>query len=149
MASTDSVVAVKQVAVLGTGIMGSAMARNLAAAGMRTVAWDRSRSAVAALAEAGVISAASPDDAVREAQVVITMLPTAGVVRSIMLSAGVISSLAEHAVWAQMGTIGATATTQIAEELGRLHVVPAVAAVDAGHGRDDVSAARLALGSVS
>jgi len=103
MASTDSVVAVKQVAVLGTGIMGSAMARNLAAAGMRTVAWDRSRSAVAALAEAGVISAASPDDAVREAQVVITMLPTADVVRSIMLSAGVVSSLAEHAVRAQMG----------------------------------------------
>ncbi|MGH3421221.1 MAG: NAD(P)-binding domain-containing protein, partial [Streptosporangiaceae bacterium] len=30
-----------RVAVLGTGIMGSAMARNLAAAGLRTTVWDR------------------------------------------------------------------------------------------------------------
>ena len=29
------------VAVLGTGIMGSAMARNLVAAGLRTTVWDR------------------------------------------------------------------------------------------------------------
>jgi phosphoglycerate dehydrogenase-like enzyme len=31
------------VAVLGAGIMGSAMARNLAAAGLDTRVWDRSR----------------------------------------------------------------------------------------------------------
>ena len=30
------------VAVIGTGIMGSAMARNLAAAGLNTQVWDRS-----------------------------------------------------------------------------------------------------------
>ena len=34
-----------QVAVLGTGIMGSAMARNLVAADLRTTVWDRSPSA--------------------------------------------------------------------------------------------------------
>jgi 3-hydroxyisobutyrate dehydrogenase len=42
-----------EVAVLGTGIMGSAMARNLVAAGLRTRVWDRSPEATAPLAEAG------------------------------------------------------------------------------------------------
>ena len=36
------------VAVLGTGIMGSAMARNLVAAGLRTTVWDRSSPATGA-----------------------------------------------------------------------------------------------------
>jgi len=33
-----------RVAVLGTGIMGSAMARNLVSAGLPTAVWDRSAS---------------------------------------------------------------------------------------------------------
>ena len=41
------------VTVLGTGIMGSAMARNLVAAGLRTTVWDRSPEATAPLAAAG------------------------------------------------------------------------------------------------
>ena len=36
-----------RLAVLVTGIMGSAMARNLVAAGLHTTVWDRSRSATA------------------------------------------------------------------------------------------------------
>ena len=73
-----------QVAVLGTGIMGSAMARNLLAAGLRTRVWDRSPEATAPLSEAGALMAASPGEAVRDAPVVITMLPTADVVESVI-----------------------------------------------------------------
>ena len=69
-----------RVAVLGTGIMGSAMARNLVAAELRTAVWDRSPSATASLSDAGALVAASPVEAVRDAPVVITMLPTAEVV---------------------------------------------------------------------
>jgi 3-hydroxyisobutyrate dehydrogenase len=47
-------------AVLGTGIMGSAMARNLVAAGLSTTVWDRSPDATAPLAEADAAVAASP-----------------------------------------------------------------------------------------
>ena len=46
------------VAVLGTGIMGSAMARNVIAAGFRTTVWDGSPSATAPLSEAGALVAA-------------------------------------------------------------------------------------------
>ena len=110
----------RAVAVLGTGIMGSAMARNLAAAGMRTTVWDRSQQATARLASAGALVAASPRDAVRDARVVITMLPTADTVASVMFDGGVAEAFARGGVWAQMGTIGVAATTEAAARLGRL-----------------------------
>jgi 3-hydroxyisobutyrate dehydrogenase len=117
-----------QVAVLGVGIMGSAMARNLVAAGMRTRVWDRSPSATAALSEVGALAAASPQEAVREARVVITMLPTADVVSSVVFD-GVAKALAEGTAWAQMGTIGVAETTEIAGRLGKVR--PDVLFVDA------------------
>jgi 3-hydroxyisobutyrate dehydrogenase len=116
------------VAVLGVGIMGSAMARKLIAAGRRTAVWDRSGSATAALADAGALAAASPEEAVKDARVVITMLPTGDIVKSVVFD-GVAEAFAEGAAWAQMGTIGVSATAQIAERLGRVR--PDVFFVDA------------------
>ena len=118
-----------RVAVLGTGIMGSAMARNLVSAGLRTTVWDRSPAATAPLSEAGALAAASPAEAARDAHVVITMLPTADVVNSVIFVGGVAQALAEGAVWAQMGTIGLAATTEIGSRLGQLR--PDVMFVDA------------------
>jgi 3-hydroxyisobutyrate dehydrogenase len=117
------------VAVLGTGIMGSAMARNLIAAGFPTTVWDRSAEAMAPLGKAGAQVAPSAADAVRGARVVITMLPTASVVTSVMFGGGAVGALADGAVWAQMGTIGVTPTTEIASRLSQLR--PDVMFVDA------------------
>jgi 3-hydroxyisobutyrate dehydrogenase len=129
MAAADGRAEHPPVAVLGTGIMGSAMARNLAAAGLPTTVWDRSPSATGPLAEAGAQVAASPGQAVRGARVVITILPTADVVNSVIFGEGVAQEFAEGAVWAQMGTIGVPATTEIAGRLSRLR--PGVMFVDA------------------
>ena len=118
-----------RVAVLGTGIMGSAMARNLISAGMVTTVWNRSAPATDALAQAGATVAASAKDAVRHADIVITMLPTAEVVDSVMLDANVVSAFKQGSVWAQMGTIGAEATSAFAGALGSLR--PDVMFVDA------------------
>ncbi|HEY3958601.1 MAG TPA: NAD(P)-dependent oxidoreductase [Streptosporangiaceae bacterium] len=107
-------------AVLGTGIMGSAMARNLIAAGLRTTVWDRSEHVTVPLAAGGAVVAATPQQAVRDARVVITMLPAADAVESVMFAGGAAQALARGAVWAQMGTIGVAATTGIAGRLGRL-----------------------------
>jgi 3-hydroxyisobutyrate dehydrogenase len=108
------------VTVLGTGIMGSAIARNLAAAGLRTTVWDRSPEAAAPLAAAGALVAKSPVDAVQDARVVITMLPTAEAVSSVIFDGRVAHAFAPGTVWAQMGTIGVTATTMISQALGRI-----------------------------
>jgi 3-hydroxyisobutyrate dehydrogenase len=97
------------VAVLGTGIMGSAMTRNLVAAGLRTTVWDRSPEATAPLAAVGALVAASPQDAIADARVVITMLPTADAVTSVMSAQG-LPAFPRGTVWAQMGTIGVEAT---------------------------------------
>jgi 3-hydroxyisobutyrate dehydrogenase len=118
-----------EVAVLGTGIMGSAMARNLLKAGLPVTVWDRSRTATAQLAGAGARVADSPGEAVRDARVVITMLPTAEVVESVMSGGQVAGAFASHAVWAQMGTIGVDATISIAGQLAKLR--PDVLFVDA------------------
>ncbi|HEX3955516.1 MAG TPA: NAD(P)-dependent oxidoreductase [Trebonia sp.] len=119
----------RAVAMLGTGIMGSAMARNLASAGMRTTVWDRSEQAAAQLAGAGTLVATSPQDAVRGARVVITMLPTAEAVGSVVFDGGVAEAFARGAVWVQMGTIGVSATAEAAARLGRVR--PDVLFVDA------------------
>src|SRR5690242_20722742 len=118
-----------RVAVLGTGIMGSAMARTLVSDGLRTTVWDRSPTATAPLSDAGALVAATTAEAVQDARVVITMLPTAEVVNSVIFAGGVAETLAEGAVWAQMGTIGLTATTEIGSRLGQLR--PDVMFVDA------------------
>jgi 3-hydroxyisobutyrate dehydrogenase len=117
------------VAVIGAGIMGSAMARNLAAAGLTTRVWDRAASATGPLADAGVVVAASAGDAVRDAGVVITMLPTADAVESVIFDGQVAEAFADGCVWAQMGTIGVEATLRIKDRLAAQR--PGVLFVDA------------------
>ena len=118
-----------RVAVLGIGIMGAAMARNLVSAGLPTTVWDRSPSATAPLTEAGAIAAASPAEAVRGARLVITMLPTATVVESVIFGDSTAEAFAQGAVWAQMGTIGISETSQVASRMRQLR--PDVLLVDA------------------
>jgi 3-hydroxyisobutyrate dehydrogenase len=129
MTTTEGLAGHVRTAVLGTGIMGSAMARNLAAAGLRTTVWDRSPGATAPLAQAGALVAASPGEAVRDADVVITMLPTAEVAGAVMFDGGAAQGLADGAVWAQMGTIGLAATADFGRRLAELR--PGAVFVDA------------------
>ena len=110
MAAANDSDAISTVAVIGAGIMGSAMARNLVAAGLNTRVWDRSAAATGPLAEAGAMVTTSAREAVRDAQVVITMLPTADAVESVIFDGGVAAAFADGCVWAQMGTIGVEAT---------------------------------------
>lgn len=117
------------VAVLGTGIMGSAIVRSLLRAGLETTVWNRSAAATVPLANLGARPASSAQDAVRKARVVITMLPTADTVRAVMLEGGVVDVLPERAVWAQMGTIGVSATLETAASVRRVR--PDVLFVDA------------------
>jgi len=117
------------VAVIGAGIMGSAMTRNLVAAGMNTRVWDRSATATGPLGDAGAAVAASARDAVRDADVVITMLPTADVVESVIFDGGVADAFAEGCVWAQMGTIGVEASVHLRDRLSEQR--PGVMFVDA------------------
>jgi len=92
------------VAVLGTGIMGAAMARNLAAAGLDVRAWNRTRARAEQLAADGVRVAGSPAEAVDGADVVLTMLlDGAAVLDALRQAAG---ALSPGALLLQMSTVG-------------------------------------------
>jgi 3-hydroxyisobutyrate dehydrogenase len=114
MSATDDSRETPPAAVVGIGIMGSAMARNLVAAGLPTTVWDRSAAATTLLADAGARVAGSASEAVRDARVVITMLPTPDVVQDVIFDSGAAGQFAEGAAWVQMGTIGVAATEEIA-----------------------------------
>lgn len=74
-------------AFIGLGNMGGGMAAVLAGAGQAVTASDLSASALQAALSAGCARAASAEEAVREADVVITMLPSGEHVRSVYESA--------------------------------------------------------------
>ena len=95
------------VAVLGTGIMGAAMARNLLAAGMQVRVWNRSREKAEPLAQDGATVAASPAEAAEGTGFVLTMLPEAGVIEEVAGGEdGALSTLSGAGVWLQMSTVG-------------------------------------------
>ncbi|HEY2483354.1 MAG TPA: 3-hydroxyisobutyrate dehydrogenase [Caulobacteraceae bacterium] len=73
----------QSVAFIGLGHMGSGMAANLAKSGARVAAYDLSASALERAGEAGCEVAGSAAEAVRSADVVITMLPAGQHVRQV------------------------------------------------------------------
>ena len=92
------------VAVLGTGIMGGAMARNLARAGLEVRAWNRTRAKAEPLAADGVRVAATPAAAVRGAGTILTMLYDGPATLAVMRDAA--PGLRPGAVWLQSTTAG-------------------------------------------
>src|ERR1700694_1692801 len=87
------------VAVLGTGIMGAPMARNLLKAGFQVRVWNRTPDKARVLAAEGADLAAAPADAVREATFVITMLTDTAAVLAVMGQAA--GAVPDGAVWLQ------------------------------------------------
>ncbi|MDN3270322.1 NAD(P)-dependent oxidoreductase [Streptomyces sp. MA15] len=92
------------VSVLGTGIMGAAMARNLLRAGHTVRAWNRTRAKAAPLAADGAHVAGTPEEAVESADVVLTMLYDGPVALGTMRAAA--PALPRGAAWAQCTTSG-------------------------------------------
>ena len=117
------------VALLGTGIMGAGMAERLLDQGFSIDVWDRTPAATARLAERGATTHAKPVDAVRTADVVLTMLATPEAVSDVMLTQNALGAIRTGAAWAQMGTIGVKAIEDLIAVVAERR--PDVAFVDA------------------
>jgi 3-hydroxyisobutyrate dehydrogenase len=105
------------VAVLGAGgIMGLAMARNLARDGYAIRAWNRSREKAEPLTDDGAELYDSPAQAADGADVIITMVADAdAVLEAIDGGDGALSGTpAGDAIWLQMSTIGIEGTERCA-----------------------------------
>src|SRR5919202_1861554 len=94
------------IAVLGTGIMGAGMARNLLSAGMEVRAWNRTRDKAEPLADDGAKVADSPAEAAEGADFVLTMLPDADTVAEVVGDEESPLSTLDDGVWIQMSTVG-------------------------------------------
>jgi 3-hydroxyisobutyrate dehydrogenase len=105
---------IKSAAVLGTGIIGAPVARNLAAAGIETFAWNRSPDKAEPLAAHGVTVVGDPAEAVAGADAVLTVLADGDSVAEVMSEGGALAAAAEGAVWIQLSTVGVEATDRLA-----------------------------------
>lgn len=103
------------VAVLGTGIMGAPMARNLATAGFDVRAWNRTLAKAEALASDGVRVCPTPLDAMRDADFVVTMLADADAVESVVTTDDAlrVAAATHPLVWVQNSTVGIEGTARL------------------------------------
>ncbi|MGW6402104.1 NAD(P)-dependent oxidoreductase [Streptomyces sp. NPDC055134] len=106
----------EKIAFLGLGHMGAPMARHLLDAGHPLTVWNRTPAKAAPLVERGAVLADSPADAVRDADVVITMLATPDAVSEV--ADAIAPELRPGTYWAEMSTIGPDAVRQLAARLG-------------------------------
>ncbi len=98
------------IAVLGTGIMGAPMARNLAEAGFDVRAWNRTREKATPLEEHGITVCDDAAGAVGGADFLLTILGDADAVEAVMDEVG------DHdATWIQSSTVGAEAADRFRE----------------------------------
>jgi 3-hydroxyisobutyrate dehydrogenase len=100
-----------KVAVLGTGVIGEPIARNLARAGFDVTVWNRTREKAEPLAEDGATVRDTAAEAAQEAEIVLTVLADADATAETVEEV----TFADAAVWAQMATVGVDGAERLAE----------------------------------
>src|SRR6202171_3866441 len=126
-----------RVAILGTGKMGGAMARRLKSQGHELTLWNRTRERAEALG-AGTV-AATPAEAAKQAEIVISSLTDPDAVRKTYFGDGGAAKAAQGQVFVEMSTAGPEVAKEVAaaiESAGAQFVEApvsgSIAAVEAG-----------------
>lgn len=101
-----------KVAFVGIGRMGLPMARNVARAGHELTVFNRTASRCDPLRDVGAAVAASAAEAVRDAEVLVTMLSDPPAVEELL--EGMLADASVGLVWLEMSTIGPTAARRFA-----------------------------------
>ena len=109
---------VQRVGLIGLGIMGTPMARNLLKAGFQVVAYSRTRTKVEEMVKEGAQGVSSSREVAESSEVVITMVPDSPDVQQVILGPqGVIEGAWDDSVVIDMSTISPTVTQDIAARL--------------------------------
>jgi 3-hydroxyisobutyrate dehydrogenase len=109
------------ITLLGTGTMGVGMTHSLLRDGLPVTVWNRHAEKAAPLADDGATVAGSLEDALRGAQVVVTMLFDVDSVASVMEQA--LPLFEAGAVWVQTSTVGRDGVARLAA-MAAEHGVP-------------------------
>ncbi|MFJ5550542.1 NAD(P)-dependent oxidoreductase [Streptomyces sp. NPDC093225] len=105
----------EKIAFLGLGGMGAPMARHLLAAGHPLTVWNRTRSKAEPLAAAGATVADTPAEAVRGADLVVTMLADPAAVR--VVADALLPALRPGVHWVDTSTVGPDTVRELAARL--------------------------------
>jgi len=104
-----------QVAFLGLGKMGSAVARHLIKAGHDLTVWNRTASHAEALRAVGANIAASPVEAVTRAEVVFTMVMDDAALESVILESGSLKSMQPGSIHVSLSTISVALSNRLTD----------------------------------
>ncbi|MFT4242520.1 MAG: NAD(P)-dependent oxidoreductase [Acidovorax sp.] len=121
-----------RIAVLGIGMMGRPMARRLREAGHEVHAWNRTRAKAKALAEFGIAIHDTPADAVRHADVAVSLLENGPVVGQVLFDAGAAQAMQPGALFIDMASIQPREARDHAARLGALGIAHLDAPVSGG-----------------
>jgi len=152
-----------RIAFIGLGIMGLPMAKNLVTAGYDVTGYNRSQEAIDKLVAAGGAGATGIADAVKDADVIITMVPdspdVAGVVQG---PDGVFANAKAGALWIDNSSIRPDVAKELAEEAvaaglgvvdapvsgGEQGAIDAVLSIMVGGSPDDFAKAEPVLNAI-
>ena len=115
----------KKIAFIGIGLMGLPMAKHLLAAGHQVVVWNRTPAKAAALTDRGGVVAETPEQAVQDADLIITMLSDGAVVDAILQAPELQAALQQGSLWVDMSStqpVQARAQSARLEKLGIAHL---------------------------
>ncbi|MBT9511723.1 MAG: NAD(P)-dependent oxidoreductase [Acidovorax sp.] len=121
-----------RIAVLGIGMMGLPMARRLREAGHQVHAWNRTRAKAEPLVPYGITVDTMPEDAVRNADVVISLLENGPVVGHVLFDMATARSLRKDSLFIDMASIQPSEARDHAARLGELGVAHLDAPVSGG-----------------
>ncbi len=121
------------VTVIGLGIMGLPMAKNLVTAGHDVVGFNRSQDKIDQLVEAGGKGASSVAESVQDADVVITMVPDSPDVEGVVTGEdGVFAHAAQGTIWIDASSIRPDVAARLAEQATATGLRPLDAPVSGG-----------------
>lgn len=119
--------------LIGLGIMGKPMARNLLKAGYDLTVYDINKGPVKEVVEAGAREAADVREIGANCDIIMTMLPDSPHVKSVVLGeGGLIGTIREGSVFIDMSSINPVASQEISAELEKKGVKMLDAPVSGG-----------------
>ena len=122
-----------RVGFVGLGLIGTPMCMNLVKAGHEVTVWNRTASRMKPLTDAGAAAAASPKEAARGSEIVITCVSDSPDVEHVIVGTdGVIEGASPGTVVIDMSTISPSVTRSIADRLAEKGVQMIDAPVSGG-----------------
>ena len=119
------------IAVLGMGRMGSALATRLLHGGHRVTVWNRTKGRAGPVVSDGAREARSVADAARDVDVVVTMLANDAAVRAIAYG-DLRSSIGDQTIYVNCSTVSPALNTELAEAFpARFVAMPVLGSPDA------------------